>query len=97
MNENFDLTPIIDIIISVLSLILTGFLIPFLKEKLSQEKFENLKAWTKIAVAAAEKLYGSKTGQQKKEYVVSFLLSKGFVIDVDKVNALIESEVQLLD
>ena len=36
---------------------------------------------------------GQNAGQQKKEYVVSFLLSKGIVFDVDEVNAMIESEV----
>ena len=48
------------------------------------------------AVKAAEQLYGSKTGLQKKEYVVAFLLSKGIVFDVDEVTALIESEVYKL-
>jgi hypothetical protein len=49
-----------------------------------------------VAVAAAEQLFGSKTGQQKKEYVVAFLLSKGIVADIDEVTALIESEVYKL-
>ena len=48
------------------------------------------------AVKAAEQLFGSKTGQQKKDYVVAFLLSKGIVFDVDEVTALIESEVYRL-
>ena len=52
--------------------------------------------WIETAVKAAEQIYGSKAGQQKKDYVVAFLLSKGIVADVDEVTALIESEVYKL-
>lgn len=93
---SFDLTDIIGAVITVLSAVVTTFLIPYLKEKLSQEKLQKLNYWVKIACQAAEQIYGSKTGQQKKEYVVSFLLSKGIVFDVDEVTALIESEVYKL-
>lgn len=93
---NIDYTEIIGGIITVLSAVITTFLIPYLKEKLSQEKLQKLSYWVKIACQAAEQLYGSKTGQQKKEYVVAFLLSKGIVFDVDEVTALIESEVYKL-
>lgn len=94
--NNIDYTALIQAIITLISLIITGFLIPFLKKKLSNEKLEELKKWTGIAVKAAEQLYGSKTGLQKKEFVSAFLLSKGIVIDIDEVNALIESEVYKL-
>ncbi len=96
MNNQFDLTPVIELIIALASALITTFLIPYLKQKLSGEKCENLKKWVSLAVKAAEQLYGSKTGQQKKEYVVSFLLSKGLVFDVEEVNAMIESEVYKL-
>ncbi|MEE1321113.1 MAG: phage holin, LLH family [Acutalibacteraceae bacterium] len=96
MNNQFDLTPVIELIIALTSALITTFLIPYLRQKLSCEKCENLKKWVSLAVEAAEQLYGSKTGQQKKEYVVSFLLSKGLVFDVEEVNAMIESEVYKL-
>ena len=91
-----DYTFIFEFIITLLSTLVSCFLIPQLKNRLSKEKREKLIYWTEIAVKAAEQLYGSKTGQQKKEYVVAFLLSKGIVFDVDEVTALIESEVYKL-
>ena len=98
--KNIDLTPIIEAIVALFSAIVTLFILPkltqCLKERLSAEQLSALREWVKIAVAATEQLYGSKTGQQKKEYVVSFLLSKGIVIDIDEVTALIESEVYKL-
>ena len=92
----FDFTVIIEGIIALLSAMVTTFLIPYLKQRLSEEKQKKLLFWVQTAVKAAEQIYGSKTGQQKKEYVVAFLLSKGVVFDVDEVTALIESEVYKL-
>lgn len=91
-----DYTFIFEFIITLISALISCFLIPQLKNRLSEDKREKLIYWVNIAVRAAEQLYGSKTGQQKKEYVVAFLLSKGIVFDVDEVTALIESEVYKL-
>lgn len=92
----FDITEIIECAVLLVSALMTSFVIPALKQRLSADKREKLIFWTGIAVRAAEQLYGSKTGQQKKDYVVAFLLSKGIVADIDEVTALIESEVYKL-
>ena len=98
--KTIDLTPVIEALVALVSALITVFILPkltrCLKERLSAEQMSALKEWTRVAVAAAEQLYGSKTGQQKKEYVISFLLSKGIVVDIDEVTALIESEVYKL-
>lgn len=94
--KNIDLTPVLELVVTVASLLITTFLIPFLKSKLTAEQQKKLKEYVSIAVGAAEQLYGSKAGQQKKEYVVRFLLSKGLVFDIDEVTALIENEVYKL-
>lgn len=93
---NSDITDIIECVIALLSAVISAFLIPYLKTQLSETKQAKLSFWVRTAVRAAEQLFGSKTGQQKKEYVVAFLLSKGIVVDVDEVTALIESEVYKL-
>ena len=48
--------------------------------------------WVCIAVQAAEQLFGPKTGQQKKQYVVDLLTDLGIVV-TDKVDAMIEAAV----
>ena len=93
---DFDFTVIIECVIALLSAAVTTFLIPYLKQRLTEEKQKKLLFWVQTAVKAAEQIYGSKTGQKKKEYVVGFLLSKGVVFDIDEVTALIESEVYKL-
>ena len=94
--KEIDFTPIFEAIITIVSLVLTGIIIPYVKQRIGEEKAENLKKWVSIGVKAAEQIYGSKTGQEKKEYVVSFLKSKGITFDIDEVSALIESEVYKL-
>ncbi len=91
-----DLTLIIEAALALLSAVLTAFVLPVLKKRLTAEQTERLRDWVRVGVAAAEQLFGSKTGQQKKDYVLSLLLSKGLVVDVDEVTALIESEVYRL-
>lgn len=93
---NIDYTELLQAIIALLATLITTFVIPLIRKKLTAEKAEELKKWVGVAVKAAEQLYGSKTGQQKKEYVVSFLMSKGIVFDVDEVNTMIEAEVYKL-
>lgn len=92
----FDFTGIFEIVLSIIAVVVSCFIVPILKEKLSAEKLERLVKWVKIAVEAAEQLYGSGAGQQKKEYVVNFLLEKGIVFDANKVATIIESAVYQL-
>ena len=92
----FDFTGIFEIVLSILATIASCFIIPWIKEKLDAEKLERLVKWVRIAVEAAEQIYGSGTGQQKKEYVINFLLEKGIVFDANKVATIIESAVYQL-
>ena len=93
---NIDYTELLQAIIALLATLITTFVIPLIRKKLTAEKTEELKKWVGVAVKAAEQLYGSKTGQQKKEYVLKFLLEKGVVFDASEVAAMIEAEVYKL-
>lgn len=93
---NFDYTELIQALITLASVIITGFLIPLLTQKLSAERRAKLNDYVRIAVNAAEQLYGSKAGQEKKRYVINFLSSKGLYFDEAEVEAMIESEVYKL-
>lgn len=92
----FDITAIVQALITLITALITTFALPYIKEKLSVSKLEKLSFWVETAVKAAEQIFGSKTGLQKKEYVVNFLLSTGIVVDIDEVTALIESSVYKL-
>ena len=91
---NIDLTPIVQAVITLLSLLITTFLIPWIKAKCDAKKLENIAKWVRFAVEAAEQIFkGDDMGESKKQYVVNFLSEKGYKLDLDEINALIESTV----
>ena len=92
-----DYTQIIVAIISLLSALITAFLIPWLRERYSSDKLQRIGQLVKIGVQAAEQLYGSGMGQTKLDYVFSFLEKNGVKFDKDyvynQVRGMIESAV----
>ena len=89
-----DLTPVMEAVIALIVAVITAFVIPWLKGKISADKLEQIKLWVTVAVEAAEQLYkGSGRGEEKKAYVVQFLQEKGFTLDPDSLDKLIEAAV----
>lgn len=91
---NIDLTQIIVAVITLIFGLIAKYAIPYLKEKYSTEQLEKMKLWAKVAVEAAEMIYtGSGRGEEKKKYVLDFLNSKGFSVDMETLENLLESAV----
>lgn len=89
-----DLTQIIVAILTFSISMVSAFLIPYIKTKVTVEQLDTIKFWVKIAVQAAEMLYvGSGRGEEKKQYVLDFLKSKGFTLNVEEIENLIEATV----
>lgn len=81
-------------VIALIAAIITAFVIPWIRSKTTAAQFEKIKMWVTVAVEAAEQLYtGSGRGAEKKAYVVEFLNSKGFKIDAETLDKLIEAAV----
>lgn len=86
-----DLTPIITAVLTLIFSLITAFLIPYIKTKVSAEQFATIKLWVQVAVQAAEMLYvGSGRGEEKKKYVIEFLNSKGFTLNAEEIENLID-------
>lgn len=61
-------------------------------------KIQQINAWVRIAVTAAEQIYiGSGRGTEKKEYVINWLHEHGVTVDESKLDALIEAAVYSLN
>lgn len=85
---------IVELVIALISLGITGFLIPYLQNKWGNEKLTKVASWVKIAVTAAEQIFQeSGMGAQKKAYVIEYLNKNGIKISSEKLDALIESTV----
>lgn len=95
---NIDITVIVNAVIALIAAVISVFVIPWIKSKTTAQQREELIAWVKIAVAAAEQIYkGDKRGKEKKQYVLDFLKDNGFTVDADSVNAAIEAAVKQLN
>lgn len=91
---NIDITPIVEAVVALIAALITAFVIPWLKSKIDAEKLAKITMWVEVAVEAAEQLYnGSGRGAEKKAYVVEFLNSKGYTLDPDSLDKLIEAAV----
>ena len=89
-----DLTNLVLAGITLIIAIVAAFIIPYIKSKTTSEQFATIKLWVTVAVNAAEQLFtGSGRGEEKKNFVLSFLEAKGFTIDLESIDALIESAV----
>lgn len=89
-----DITYVVEAFITLLFAVITAFLIPWIKTKISTEKLIEISEWVDIAVLAAEMIYNQTgMGAKKKEYVEKFLAEKGFKLDAESIDALIEASV----
>ena len=89
-----DITTVVEAIISLIGIVISAVLVPWLKTKLDGNKLDNLLTIINQLVAAAEQIYvGSGRGAEKKAYVVEQLGKLGFTVDTDAIDAYIESAV----
>lgn len=90
----FDITTIIEAAILIITAIITVFVIPYIKSKTTVQQQDEIMAWVKIAVSAAEQMFaGTGRGIEKKNYVLNWLYEHGITVDEYKLNAMIESAV----
>lgn len=91
-----DLTQIILAVITLLGAVITGFLIPWLKNKLTDHQYDMLATLIRVGVFAAEQLFTTEQWKEKKQYVVDLLAENGYTVDATAVDALIEATVREL-
>lgn len=90
----YDITPIVQAVLTLVGVLITSLLIPWVRSKTSEVQQKDLKQWVKIAVAAAEQIYvGQGRGKEKKQYVLEFLQRYNLKIDTDAIDAMIEAAV----
>lgn len=91
-----DLTQIILAIITLMGMLITRYLIPWIKSKTNEKQYTALVNLAKVGVYAAEQLFATEQWKEKKAYVVNLLEENGYTVDATAVDALIESMVQEL-
>lgn len=74
-NTNLvDITPIIEIVITLLGTIITLIVVPWLKSKLDSNQWKNLNEYASVFVKCAEMIFkGTNLGKDKKKWVIEKL------------------------
>ncbi len=76
-----------DAIISLLAVVVTYYLVPYLKTLWTAQEQSAIDYWIGIAISAAEQIFGSGEGQAKLEYVVQYLADKGLSVSTEEIEA----------
>ena len=92
---NIDLTMIANAIIALAAAIITTYIIPWIKSKMTDEQRRDVLAWVDVAVKAAEQIYkGPGRGAEKKRFVLKYLKDKGYTLDDKSVELALEAAVK---
>lgn len=99
MNINtIDLTPLAEIVISLLAVVITTYLIPWIKARTTSAQQEYIRTAAHVAVYAAEKFYGAGNGAQKLEYAEKVLKEDyGIVLNLNKLEAVIDAAIKEME
>ena len=89
-----DITIVVEAAITIVVFAVGAFLIPWIRQKIGDAKTNDLLLWVGIFVRAAEQIYGeSGLGVQKKKYVLEKLQEKGYSLDLEAIDDMIEAAV----
>lgn len=93
--SKIDLTPLVQAVITLTAALISAYLIPYLKAKLGTARFDKLLKYAKAGAKAAEQLMknGTIKPEERFDHVVKYLEKKGFYLDADEIETLIESVV----
>ena len=83
--------------ITVIVLLVSAYVIPYLKNKIGADKMQRLEQFVEAAVRAAEQLYKPEEWKLKKDYVTQLVTEKanglGIGLNEAEIDAVIEGVV----
>ena len=95
--STINLTPIIQALIALFAALITYRLIPYIKSKTTGEQQEQLRAAVRVAVYAAEQIFGAGHGAEKMDYALAWLREQGYEIDSREIEAAVGELLNDLD
>lgn len=96
MNNEM-LETIVRAVFTILGILITAYVIPWIKEKIGEEKYRKLIDYTEIAERAAKELF--KDNENKREYVtnaiVAYANKNGISLESNTVRMILEGVYNL--
>lgn len=98
MNEM--VIEILKMVVMLAVIVVTRYLVPWIKAKIGAEQFEEAKTWVNAAVLMAQQVYAAKPGPERKAIVVDLirgmLIKKNIDISAEQLDTLIEAAVKAM-
>ncbi|MBE5807098.1 MAG: holin [Clostridiales bacterium] len=94
---NIDLTPILQAVIGLIAALIAYRLIPWIKARTTTEQQAQYMAAVRVAVFAAEQIFGAGKGAEKMDYAINYLREKGFDVDSREIEATVGEFINELD
>lgn len=89
---------VVKIFVMVAVLVITRYLVPWIKQKIGADKLAEIENWAKQAVLMVQQVYKDWAGEDKKAYVTKFLkellMAKNISISDEQLDILIEAAVK---
>jgi len=87
---------IVSLVLKVICFIAVVFVIPYIKKKYNQQQLEEVNEKIQTYVEAAEQIFGSDQGPEKKEWVRAKLAAHGIDVNLDEIDSMVEAFVLIL-
>ncbi len=91
---------ILKVIVKLAELLVTRYLIPWIKAQIGAKQMDEIRAWVKDAVLMAQQVHKAKLGAERKAIVVDIirkmLIKKNIDISEEQLNTLIEAAVKAM-
>ena len=96
MNEI--LFEIIIVVVMVAALVITRYVIPWVRERIGADKLALVEKWARYAVLKAQQVMWADNGPERKAYVTEFLkellIEKNIALSDEQLDILIEAAVK---
>lgn len=91
---------ILRLVVLLAVLVVTYYLIPWVRGKIGQDRLDEITKWANAAVLMAQQVYAAKTGTERKVIVVDLLkdilIAKNISISDKQLDMLIEAAVKAM-
>jgi len=91
-----NVTEIATLVLKITAFILVVIVVPLIKKKYDKNQLEDINEKIMTYVRAAEQIFGSEQGAEKKQWVRGRLAGWGIDVDLDYIDAQVEAAVLLL-
>lgn len=91
-----DLTKILIAVLELIVMLIAYKILPVFKARLTTEQQKQWRAAIRVAIFAAEQIFGAGHGSEKLDFAIKWLKNKGYDVDRTEIEAAVYEELNFL-